>query len=81
MADYLGIYADCGNGSSQGMTSGEVAKMLGLSEQRVRQAAPKYAKKQGRNYWWTDKAIESLRERMGKTGRPSNAAEENPRQR
>lgn len=63
------------------MTSGEVAKMLGLSEQRVRQAAPKYAKKQGRNYWWTEKAIESLRERMGKTGRPSNAAEENPRQR
>lgn len=63
------------------MTSGEVAKMLGLSEQRVRQAAPKYAKKQGRNYWWTEKAIESLRERMGKTGRPSGAAEENPRQR
>lgn len=58
------------------MTSGEVAKLLGLSEQRVRQAAPKYAKKQGRNYWWTEKAIESLRERMGKTGRPAGRKDE-----
>ena len=58
------------------MTRGEVAKLLGLSEQRVRQAAPKYAKKQGRNYWWTDKAIESLRERIGKTGRPVGRKDE-----
>lgn len=77
MADYLGIYADCGNGSGRGMTSGEVARLLGLSEQRVRQAAPKYAKKQGRNYWWTEKAIEALRERMGKTGRPVGRKDEN----
>lgn len=57
------------------MTSKEVAELLGLSEQRVRQAAPKYAKKQGRNYWWTEKSIEALRERIGKTGRPARSEE------
>lgn len=53
------------------MTSKEVAALLGLSEQRVRQAAPKLAKKLGRNYWWDEKAIEALRERIGKAGRPA----------
>ena len=53
------------------MTSREVAELLGLSEQRVRQAAPKYAEKLGRNYWWTDEAVEALRARIGKAGRPA----------
>lgn len=52
------------------MTSGEVARLLGLSEARVRRAAPKYARKLGRNWWWEDDAIAALRSRMGRPGRP-----------
>lgn len=50
------------------MTSKEVANKLGLSEQRVRQAAPLYATKYGRNWWWDDEAIKKLEERKGKLG-------------
>ena len=36
----------------------------------------KLAKKQGRNYWWTEKSIEALRERIGKAGRPARRKDE-----
>ena len=50
------------------MTSGEVAKLLGLSEDRVRRAAPMYARKVGRNWWWTESAIRKLEGRKGMRG-------------
>lgn len=48
------------------MTSKEVAALLGLSGQRVRQAAPLYAVKHGRDWWWNEEAVDKLRERMGR---------------
>ena len=57
------------------MTSGEVARLLGLSEARVRRAAPSYARKLGRNWWWEEDAIAALRERMGKAGRSPKKTE------
>lgn len=51
------------------MTSTEVAEKTGLSERRVRQAAPLYATKYGRNYWWDDEAVRKLKERIGKQGK------------
>ena len=49
----------------------QVADMLGLSEQRVRQAAPKIANKIGSCYVWTDEDIERLKARKGKAGNPN----------
>lgn len=50
------------------MTSKEVAERLGLSDARVRRAAPLYAEKRGRDWWWTESAIRKLEERKGMRG-------------
>ena len=51
------------------MTSTEVAERLGISRRRVTQAAPLYARKVGRNWWWTESAIRKLEGRIGNHGR------------
>lgn len=50
-------------------------RLLGLSEARVRRAAPSYARKLGRNWWREEEAIAALRSRMGKAGRPPKKTE------
>ena len=52
------------------MTSTEVAERLGISRRRVTQAAPLYAQRHGKVYWWDEEAVEALRSRLGKVGRP-----------
>lgn len=50
------------------MTSEEVAKLTGLSSSRVRQAAPKYAEKHGKFWWWSEEGVVQLKERIGQRG-------------
>lgn len=52
------------------MTTKEVALKTGLSVRRVQQAAPLYATKNGRDWYWTKGGIEKLTEQIGKAGRP-----------
>ena len=52
-----------------GMTSGDVAKLLGLSLRRVTQGAKALnVKKYGHLYWWEDSEIDELKKRIGKKG-------------
>lgn len=50
------------------MTTQEVAEKVGLSEKRVRQAAPKYAEKRGRDWYWTPYGVKMLEIRKGQRG-------------
>lgn len=50
------------------MTSEEVARIVGVSPARVRQAAPMFAEKHGRFWWWNEDGVKKLRERIGMRG-------------
>lgn len=50
------------------MTSEEVARIVGVSPARVRQAAPMFAEKHGRFWWWDEEGVKKLRERIGMRG-------------
>ena len=55
--------------NDMGMTSGDVAKLLGLSLRRVTQGAKALnVKKYGHLYWWEDSEIDELKKRIGKKG-------------
>lgn len=57
------------------MTTKDVAEKTGLSIRRVQQAAPLYAKKNGRDWYWSMSGIEKLLKQKGKSGRPKKDPE------
>ena len=46
----------------------EAAERLGLSEARLRRAAPLYAEKVGRDWLWDEEAIKAVESRKGMRG-------------
>lgn len=50
------------------MTTKDVMKISGLSERRVLDAAPRYAKKVGRDWIWDMEGVNKLLERKGMRG-------------
>lgn len=63
-------------------TTMEVARMLGLSRERVGKAGLEYGvKKFGKSYMWEEADVERLKSRMGKVGNPNFSNGNNPRAR
>jgi hypothetical protein len=53
-------------------SSAQVANLTGISLARIRKAAPSLAQRIGSQYAWDLEAIEHLKNRRGKVGRPKN---------